>query len=166
MRKHAAVEARSMATIASLRQEKDNLEETVGTLLEQNLRQEKNLEVANERADSLVSANEELSGLYESVTRSMNHVNDEKQNLTKKVVDLREELTQRDIQLNSLVDYLRMNVTPSDFDNVLASLQIKQSNLVRGIRKSGKATQSVNATRPRALSPHSGLNSPETVLTL
>lgn len=166
MRKYAEAEAHSKSTIASLRQEKDNLEETIGALLEQVSRQDKILEAANERADSLLSTNEELNALNQNVTTSMNHVSNEKDHLTKKVFDLQEELAQRDIQLNNLINYLRISVTPSDYDNILASLQIKTSNLMQGNREAGKVIQFANVPRPRALSPHSGLNSPETILEL
>ena len=47
-------------TIATLRTEKDDLEETVGTLLEQLARQDEKLEAANRRADGFHSIEEEL----------------------------------------------------------------------------------------------------------
>ena len=171
LNQHAAVEAQANETIATLRTEKDDLEETVGTLLEQLARQDEKLEAANRRADGfhsieeelhaantrvddLFSMNEELKASNASAALSTKRDDAERQALMQQVRRLHEELDQHDSELKHLVTRLRKVVSPQDFQELIAGLQNERNADLSGNTKSGQ----------RSRSPHSALNSPETLL--
>ena len=171
LNQHAAVEAQANETIATLRTEKDDLEETVGTLLEQLARQDEKLEAANRRADGfhsieeelhaantrvddLFSMNEELKASNASAALSTKRDDAERQALMQQVRRLHEELDQHDSELKHLVTRLRKVVSPQDFQELIAGLQNERNADLSGNTKSGQ----------RSRSPHSVLNSPETLI--